>query len=154
MTPDREQEIGSLDLLELMPETSAPIISGHLAAMQAEIARLRKALSDAADQVAERDDDLGKASAHTHFLEHTTLPELRREIERHRDGKARWRRRAEKAEARVAELEAALADATEPDVNGAGRTYQEYNPGSRDLHPGAEAARRMLRKRQDAEETP
>ncbi|WP_406078726.1 hypothetical protein OG337_28985 [[Kitasatospora] papulosa] len=55
---------------------------------------------------------------------------------------------------RVAELEATLADATEPDVDGAGRTYQEYNPGSRDLHPGAEAARRMLRNRQDAEETP
>ncbi|TPM82633.1 hypothetical protein FKO01_60540 [Mesorhizobium sp. B2-3-3] len=52
---------------------------------------------------------------------------------------------------RVAELEAALADATEPDVDGAGRTYQEYNPGSRDLRPGADAARRMIRDRQVAE---
>ncbi|MFI9622111.1 hypothetical protein ACIG8S_24695 [[Kitasatospora] papulosa] len=53
---------------------------------------------------------------------------------------------------RVAELEAALADATEPDVDGAGRTYQEYNPGSRDLRPGADAARRMIADRQTAED--
>ncbi|MFD9915590.1 hypothetical protein [[Kitasatospora] papulosa] len=54
--------------------------------------------------------------------------------------------------ARVAELETALADATEPDVDGAGRTYQEYNPAPRDLRPGAEAARRMIRDRQTAED--
>ncbi|MEU6615352.1 hypothetical protein [Streptomyces parvus] len=54
---------------------------------------------------------------------------------------------------RVAELEAALADATEPDVDGAGRTYQEYQqPARRDLRPGAEAARRMLRDRPPAED--
>jgi len=58
--------------------------------------------------------------------------------------------------AQVAELEADLADATEPDVDGAGRTYEEYYPAPapRDLRPGADAARRMLRDRQDAEETP
>ncbi|MEU8469550.1 hypothetical protein AB0F30_16780 [Streptomyces sp. NPDC029006] len=39
------------------------------------------------------------------FLERTTLPELRRSIEHHKDGKQRWRDRAEKAEARVWELE-------------------------------------------------
>lgn len=54
---------------------------------------------------------------------------------------------------RVAELEAALADATEPDVDGAGRTYQEYQPPARrDLRSGAEAARRMLRDRPVAED--
>ncbi|MGW2533545.1 hypothetical protein ACWCTD_03505 [Streptomyces sp. NPDC001499] len=53
---------------------------------------------------------------------------------------------------RVAELEVALADATEPDVDGAGRTYQEYNPGSRDLRSGADAARRMIADRQTAED--
>jgi len=54
------------------------------------------------------------------FLHRITLPELRREIEHHKDGKARWRKRAEAAEARVAELEAerhttneALSDAAE-----------------------------------------
>ncbi|MFE7360700.1 HlyD family secretion protein [[Kitasatospora] papulosa] len=53
---------------------------------------------------------------------------------------------------RVAELEVALADATEPDVDGAGRTYQEYNPAPRDLRPGADAARRMIADRQTAED--
>lgn len=72
----------------------------------AEVDRLRKALSDAADQVAELDDELGKASAHTHFLERNTLPDLHRQIEHHKGGKARWRKRAETAEARVAQLQA------------------------------------------------
>ena len=58
---------------------------------------------------------------------------------------------ADQLRARVAELEAALADATEPDVDGAGRTYQEYNPAPRDLRPGADAARRMIRDWQVAE---
>ncbi|MET9055261.1 hypothetical protein ABZW50_29350 [Streptomyces bacillaris] len=56
MTPDREQEIRTLDLLELMSDRAAPVISGHLAALLAEVDRLRKALSDAADQAAELDD--------------------------------------------------------------------------------------------------
>ncbi|MYX14403.1 hypothetical protein GTY67_13455 [Streptomyces sp. SID8374] len=56
MTPDREQEIRTLDLLELMSDRVAPVISGHLAALLGEIDRLRKALSEAADQVAELDD--------------------------------------------------------------------------------------------------
>ncbi|MYR48866.1 hypothetical protein GTY83_07070 [Streptomyces sp. SID4928] len=41
------------------------------------------------------------------FLERNTLPDLNRQIEHHQGGKARWRKRAEAAEARVAELEAA-----------------------------------------------
>lgn len=39
------------------------------------------------------------------FLERNTLPELRRTIQHHEDGKKRWRKRAEKAEAHVRELE-------------------------------------------------
>ncbi|NEB07844.1 hypothetical protein G3I32_02930, partial [Streptomyces coelicoflavus] len=46
----------TLDLLELMSDRVAPVISGHLAALLGEIDRLRKALSEAADQVAELDD--------------------------------------------------------------------------------------------------
>ncbi|MFE3583749.1 coiled-coil domain-containing protein [Streptomyces vinaceus] len=42
------------------------------------------------------------------------LDDLHRQIEHHRVGKARWRARAEKAEARVAELEAALAIDPDP----------------------------------------
>ncbi|CAL9663661.1 hypothetical protein SUDANB1_07103 [Streptomyces sp. enrichment culture] len=54
------------------------------------------------------------------FMERNTLPELRRTVEYHQDGKKRWRDRAEKAEVRVVELEAerhttneALSDAAE-----------------------------------------
>ncbi|MFE3381354.1 hypothetical protein, partial [Streptomyces anulatus] len=39
-----------------------------------------------------------------------TLPDLHRQIEHHKDGKARWRKRAETAEARVAELTGAPVD--------------------------------------------
>lgn len=41
MTPAREQEIRTLDLLELMSDRAAPVISGHLAALLAEVDRLR-----------------------------------------------------------------------------------------------------------------
>ncbi|MFG3136109.1 hypothetical protein ACGFZA_07785 [Streptomyces sp. NPDC048211] len=77
----------------------------------AEVDRLRTALSDGSDQVAERDDEIGSLSARLHHLDRNALPELRREVEHHKDGKARWRGRAEKAEARVAELEERLHDA-------------------------------------------
>ncbi|WP_327335870.1 hypothetical protein OG384_04350 [Streptomyces sp. NBC_01324] len=77
----------------------------------AEVDRLRTALSDASDQVAERDDEIGSLSARLHHLDRNALPELRREVEHHKDGKARWRGRAEKAEARVAALESATGTA-------------------------------------------
>ncbi|MER5815427.1 hypothetical protein [Streptomyces californicus] len=38
------------------------------------------------------------------FMERNTLPDLHRQIEHHKEGKARWQKRAETAEARVAEL--------------------------------------------------
>lgn len=82
---------------------------------KAEVDRLRKALSDAADQVAELDDELGKASAHTHFLERNTLPDLHRQIEHHKDGKARWRKRAETAESRLATVERLAEEARDKD---------------------------------------
>ncbi|MGC4925560.1 hypothetical protein [Streptomyces sp. DT117] len=44
------------------------------------------------------------------FQERNTLPDLHRQIEHHKGGKARWRRRAETAEARVAELTDAPVD--------------------------------------------
>ncbi|MGH3584872.1 MAG: hypothetical protein ACRDQ0_00990 [Pseudonocardia sp.] len=47
MTPDREQEIRTLDLLELMSDRAAPVISGHLAVLLAEVDRLRAALTAA-----------------------------------------------------------------------------------------------------------
>ncbi|MFJ2568943.1 hypothetical protein ACIOYT_00785 [Streptomyces halstedii] len=60
------------------------------------------------ESIAQRVVDLALAEAHDQvdFLERNTLPDLHRQIEYHKGGKARWRKRAETAEARVAELEA------------------------------------------------
>lgn len=50
------------------------------------------------------------------FLERTTLPELQRTIQHHKDGKQRWRERAEKAEARVRELERPVVEAERNEI--------------------------------------
>ncbi|NUP18338.1 MAG: hypothetical protein HOZ81_20095 [Streptomyces sp.] len=50
------------------------------------------------------------------FLERTTLPELQRTIQHHKDGKQRWRERAEKAEARVRELERPAVEAERNEI--------------------------------------
>lgn len=42
LTPQRETQIRSLDLLTLMDERSASVISGHLAVLLAEIDKLRE----------------------------------------------------------------------------------------------------------------
>ncbi|MFJ1695743.1 hypothetical protein ACIOHC_11415 [Streptomyces sp. NPDC088252] len=55
LTPEREREIRTLDLLELMSDRVAPVISGHLAALLAEVDRLRSerdAWHDWADSLA------------------------------------------------------------------------------------------------------
>ncbi|MYR36351.1 hypothetical protein GTX14_04685 [Streptomyces sp. SID4944] len=49
MTPDREQEIRTLDLLELMSDRAAPVISGHLAALLGEVDRLRARVAELDD---------------------------------------------------------------------------------------------------------
>ncbi|MFF2731840.1 hypothetical protein ACFVS9_28515 [Streptomyces sp. NPDC058008] len=46
LTPDREQEIRTLDLLELMSDRAAPVISGHLAVLLAEVDRLRARVTE------------------------------------------------------------------------------------------------------------
>ncbi|MFF2383668.1 hypothetical protein [Streptomyces sp. NPDC058108] len=58
------------------------------AELQAENARLRR--------------ELDSYKEHLAFLERSTLPELRRTIQHHEDGKKRWRKRAEKAEPELA----------------------------------------------------
>lgn len=89
-----------LDLLALMDEHAASKVSPVLAAVLDEVEQWRATYGrDALPGALARLD-------HADFLERTTLPELRREIEHHKEGKARWRARAEDAEARVAELEA------------------------------------------------
>ncbi|MEU9611881.1 hypothetical protein AB0D56_10050 [Streptomyces sp. NPDC048209] len=102
-------------------------------------------------------------------LRRNELPRMHREIEHHKDGKARWRGRAEKAEARVAELQTAATAALAPHRKSPDSPHcssdgdqwpchtvyvLEPTVAPRDLRPGADAARRMLRDRQDAEETP
>ncbi|MFJ4887740.1 hypothetical protein [Streptomyces sp. NPDC088731] len=46
LTPEREQEIRTLDLLELMSDRAAPVISGHLAVLLAEVNRLRARVTE------------------------------------------------------------------------------------------------------------
>ncbi|WP_329046983.1 hypothetical protein [Streptomyces sp. NBC_01422] len=46
LTPDREQEIRTLDLLQLMSDRAAPVISGHLAALLGEVDRLRAQVAE------------------------------------------------------------------------------------------------------------
>jgi hypothetical protein len=71
---------------------SAHAVADHVPALLAEVERLKAELAQAREDAA--------------FLERNTLPELRRTVEHHQAGKQRWRGRAQKAEARVAELEA------------------------------------------------
>ncbi|MGW1814208.1 hypothetical protein ACWCQM_11680 [Streptomyces sp. NPDC002125] len=97
------------------------------------------------------------------------LPRMHREIEHHKDGKARWRGRAEEAEARVAELQTAATAALAPHRKSPDSPHcssdgdqwpchtvyvLEPTIASRGLRPGAEAARQVSRSRQDVEETP
>jgi hypothetical protein len=90
---------------DYMPETARTkavdlvdeVITEALLEGTAEIRRLK-------DELERRTEDLA-------FLERSTLPELRRTIQRHEDGKKRWRDRAEKAEAERARFKAAWQSA-------------------------------------------
>jgi chaperonin cofactor prefoldin len=46
LTAEREREIRSLDLLEMMSDRAAPVISGHLAALLGEVGRMRARLAE------------------------------------------------------------------------------------------------------------
>jgi len=63
--------------------SEGPVLLGEIRRLKAELERAREDIA---------------------FLERATLPELRRTVQHHKDGKQRWRERAEKAEARIAEL--------------------------------------------------
>ncbi|MEU0624918.1 hypothetical protein ABZ329_29175 [Streptomyces rubiginosohelvolus] len=92
MTPERERMIRIWhEELHRLADPTAVARREALGDLLAEVDRLRGDLSDATGRV--------------DFLERNTLPDLHRQIEHHKDGKARWRTRAETAEARVAELE-------------------------------------------------
>ncbi|MGA5035155.1 hypothetical protein ACPB8P_31995 [Streptomyces cellulosae] len=78
-------------------------------ALLSELFTVRAELRVARGRVAE----LETAADQLSFIERNTLTELHRRIEHHMDGKARWRKRAEAAEARVAELAALRAERDE-----------------------------------------
>ncbi|MET9149981.1 hypothetical protein ABZX82_01680 [Streptomyces griseoflavus] len=77
--------------------TTEDLLDHLIAAVRAESA------AELAAVRAERDE----AKETVAFLERSTLPDLQRTVQHHQDGKKRWRDRAEKAEARLAELEKA-----------------------------------------------
>ncbi|MFI9344991.1 hypothetical protein ACIG0D_27550 [Streptomyces sp. NPDC052773] len=81
---------------ESLPHGIAALVD-DVPALLAEVQRLKAELASAQEDSA--------------FLQRNTLPELRRAVEHHQDGKKRWRERAQRAEARVAELESDLARA-------------------------------------------
>ncbi|MFI6140332.1 hypothetical protein ACIBCC_19355 [Streptomyces griseus] len=95
MTPDYEQRTRSL----LEGPVAELMANGYTAVrpLLAEVDRLRGELSDATGQV--------------DFLERNTLPDLHRLIEHHKDGKARWRKRAETAESRLTAVELLVEEA-------------------------------------------
>ena len=87
-SPERAAREG-LAAYEKHPEIGFDCCSAHAAAdtvsaLLAENERLRGELADRMEDIA--------------FTDRNTLPELRRTIQRHVDGKKRWRDRAEKAE--------------------------------------------------------
>lgn len=64
LTPERLAQIRSMDLLAMMPEWSAAVVSGHLAALLARIAELEaerrttnESLDDAVQELRERRED-------------------------------------------------------------------------------------------------
>lgn len=136
MTPEYEAQIR--DHVATMKNFSL----GNLFArdLLAEVDRLRKALLDTADQVAERDNELGGV--------HVEMDRLRRESRHHQDGKARWRSRAEKAEARVAEYE---RPSTESERNALRQSFAELTAQAREDrdYEGAFNVECDLRKREE-----
>lgn len=69
--------------------------------MSAELRNVTLAANEMAREIADLRRELDGYKDHLAFLERTTLPEMQRTIQHHKDGKQRWRARAESAEARV-----------------------------------------------------
>jgi hypothetical protein len=69
--------------------------------MSEHLTNVTLAANDMAREIAQLKSELARAREDVAFLERATLPELRRSVEHHEDGKKRWRERAEKAEARL-----------------------------------------------------
>ena len=81
-------------------------------------------------------------------LRRLVLPKLHREIEHHKDGKARWRARAEKAEARLAEME---RPSTEAERNALRQSFMELAVQAREDrdYEGQASVELQLREREE-----
>jgi hypothetical protein len=92
--------------------------------------------TETADEIRRLTAELERAREDLAFMGRNTLPELRREAEYQQEGKRRWRGRAKKAEARVAELAAASAVVPAADRAAlrdriAAAIWERQNPGRR-----------------------
>ena len=99
--------------------------------------------------------ELDRAREDLDFIGRTTLPDLRHTIQHHEDGKRRWRERAEKAEARVAELERPAVEAKRNEIRDsyqqpAADAERDRDYEGRDHALNALAAREEQWKREDA----
>lgn len=133
LTPEREAEYRAL--IARTTDLGALVASpGVLQVLLAELDRVRAELADQQEDIA--------------FLHRNTLPELRREAQRHEDGKKRWRDRAEKAEARVAELE---RPSTEAERNALRQSFMELAAQAREDrdYEGQADVERQLRDREE-----
>lgn len=74
--------------------------------MSEHLTNVTVAANDMAREIEQLKAELDGCKERLAHLEQDTLPLLHRKIEWQRDGKVRWRKRAVKAEAHVAELEA------------------------------------------------
>lgn len=92
--------------------------------------------------------ELERRTEDTAFLERTTLPELRRQIEHHKAGKLRWRDRAAKAETRVRELERPDIEAARNEIR---QSFAELIAQAREArdHEGAFNVQCQLRDREE-----
>lgn len=140
MTAEREAEILKFrdDCHPVTGVLAAARVHDSLADLVAEMAAVRKERDEAQAQLERRTEDLA-------FLERATLPEMRRTIQRHEDGKKRWRDRAQKAEPERDALQERLHQVAMAQVwtNEDGKRFvfaDDIAHAVFDLKPGTEAA--------------
>ncbi|WP_405747682.1 hypothetical protein [Streptomyces canus] len=105
LSPEREAEIAeespAVAAMVRFAETTGAIEGDDLKGLYRIATDLYAELNAARAELAAVRKELERRTEDVAFLERATLPELRRTIEHHKDGKQRWRDRAEKAEARL-----------------------------------------------------
>lgn len=130
----RLAEYADIDFTELMDADAAAVIG-----------RMRNRL---VDEIRRQQAELESAREHIAFQDRNTLPELHRTIEHHKAGKERWRKRAEKAEVRVRELERPAVEAKRNEIRD---SYSELISACEETkdHEGAFDVRCRLQEREE-----